>query len=1313
MTVKKVLVGILLSFACTFAVVAHAEEVDSYFVWEIKNFDACQPYELLFSATSNNQNGVVGMRDMIYWATTYGKYSEAVLYCEMTAAQLKVAFGENYLDENLIELTAKLCLAADEFDKAERTINFLMNNAPDNSTRIRALNLKSDLLNRRGNYAEALVVTKEVDELLRGAPDEKLFLINQSRKARAYCGLGETKNSLELAEKIFPSLESTFGKAGIETLALLSTLAEDYRKAQRYDDCGTILMRKLQTANERYGQNDPVIVAKTVLDLADLGFVVGDTKRGEELLNGVSGLAAKCLDTGNNRASLQLYKALNETATKHLDGNNPVVLRSKLGLARTKNAVGDLVQSIELCEKNLSKFKKAFGEQGGETIALMKTLSEDYLLLGKYADAKKVVDERLTVCKKNFGDSDARTVESVIDSIKLCYKTGKYKTGDKLFDDVVNQNRQISGSNPQLYNEFVFTRATGARMRGSYDDFHALTSSMNASSEENFASTVDSMLEVLKVTESATGGAVGYLSKVVLQLTHLTKIFANEYHPKNLETMTLIAEAYIESGELEKAEIFTQRIFELSRQHFGENNFCEWLSLRTLSKIRRNEGNFSDALTVDKQALKVAEKVCGKNSLERLQSLDSIADDHVMAGNFVEAIKVRERALSEYKNVMEGDDESTLRMMTNLAENYVAAKRYADAVKLCDSTIAMTNDNSSLSNAMNLSRIKATAQKLSGDNSAAAETYMKLIPVYESKRNMVNQFRHLGNAKTNWFAEIIPVYKDAASVAVSDKVDDATFAFYCMEFCKGRSLIDRYNDVLVAKNYLLKDNEKIRLKTYQDLLNSCRIVAESSAAQNDDTLRTNVETVYLLIRMNDEKFKGELRKKYSNNMVPKDPHKRAEAEQKLTSWEEALKNFDVKKTRQAIPNGACLVEFLKVSDDSLLVTFLRNDTLPAGVNISVDKEFFDDCRLYHDLNAYADMTAMHGDGKYLWQVDSEYAITAGRTKPATSAVAINDNAKLNELRQGLSEKLSQKLIPTIETYAGKSSHWIISSDAELNLVPFETLIYRDKMLIESVDVSYVPSLAVMNLMKKRERKNAYLGQSQDLFAMGDAVYSDTDTATSRGTQLEFFNKLRSNPGEEFDITELRWSNLPGTSRELDKVSSLFENKEIFRREQVTEKNLRKLNADGELSKYKYLLFATHGLFVPDKPEISSIVLSQHFNDEETDGYVTVGEWMSFDLRSNLIYLSACESGLGGYQAGEGIVGIPYALTVAGNKDTVMSLWKVDDEATAEFTSAVFEKLSKGKSEVVALNETKREFIKNNKPKYRNPSVWAAFLLYGI
>ena len=564
--------------------------------------------------------------------------------------------------------------------------------------------------------------------------------------------------------------------------------------------------------------------------------------------------------------------------------------------------------------------------------------------------------------------------------------------------------------------------------------------------------------------------------------------------------------------------------------------------------------------------------------------------------------------------------------------------------------------------------------------------------------------------KTRWFAQIIPVYKDAASVAVSNMVGDMSFAFYCTEFCKGRNLIDHFEDILTTKDYLLTPHDKNILAEYERLLNSGQSVYEYAAALNNDALRLNAEIINLTLQISNELFKNKLRQQYSENMILKNV---STQNQNIWRWEEILKNFDVRKNQASIPKNACLIEFMKISDDSLLVNFLRNEGDIQAANIPVDKNFFENCNLYHALNSYANLDAMRSTGNFLWNVNGKYKITNSNIKSSKDENAVTDNSQFIELREKLSAEISAKLIPVLEKFAGNDAHWIISPDAELNLVPFETLTFNKKFLVESKNISYVPSLAVMHLMRERERKNSYLGQSKELFAMGNAIYNAADSSTSRGSQQNFFNKLRNNPEEKIDITSLRWGELPGTEIELDKVSTLFENKTIFRRAQATEKNLQALNNSGELSKYKYLLFAAHGLFVPEKPELSSIVLSQQFNDENHDGYITVGEWMGYDLRSNLIYLSACESGRGNYQAGEGIVGIPYALTVAGNKDTVMSLWKVDDTATAEFTSAVFEKLRRGKSEVSALNETKREFLKQKNPAYRAPSIWAAFILYGI
>lgn len=696
-------------------------------------------------------------------------------------------------------------------------------------------------------------------------------------------------------------------------------------------------------------------------------------------------------------------------------------------------------------------------------------------------------------------------------------------------------------------------------------------------------------------------------------------------------------------------------------------------------------------------------------------------------GNFTEAIRIRKRTLAEYEKILEGSDASEIKRMANLAENYVAVKNYSDAIKLCDKAFELQNaiytDNvvrNYYPGNAELIHIKAKAQSFLGDDVNAYNNYKTLIQIYETRRTAQSytEFSNVKN-KSQWFAGIVPIYKEAATAAA--KVGDMEFAFYCMEFCKARSLIDRFDDVLVAKEHLLTPSDKERIFIYDELLKSSQEVVEYANTINDERFIFSSEAFHAILYLQAEELKDDLRKKYSDNKTPKDSNEQRKLRPALESfewvntfgWDDILKNFDAKKNQAAIPDGACLIEFMKTSDDSLLVTFLRNEGEIQSVNIPVDKQFFDDCRLYRDLNAYYSVELMRGDGKYIWNNDGNFEVTSEREHRNPKAFSIEDDATFYELRKNISDKLSKKLMPVLEKFAQTSSHWIISPDAELNFLPFETLNYHDKFLIESKDLSYVPSLAVLNLMRDRERKNSNLGSRKDFFAMGNAVYGNSDLVTVRRNNQNFFTRLRGGYGGKIDLTSLRWIDLKGTAHELDKVSPLFESKTIFRREQANEKILRELNASGELSKYKYLLFATHGMFIPERPEFNSIVLSQQLNDGQNDGYITVGEWMGYNLQSNLVYLSACESGLGHYQAGEGIVGIPYALTVAGNKNTVMSLWKVYDAATAEFTSAVFEKLSRGQSEVSALNETKREFLRQDNPIYRSPSVWAAFILYGI
>ena len=113
---------------------------------------------------------------------------------------------------------------------------------------------------------------------------------------------------------------------------------------------------------------------------------------------------------------------------------------------------------------------------------------------------------------------------------------------------------------------------------------------------------------------------------------------------------------------------------------------------------------------------------------------------------------------------------------------------------------------------------------------------------------------------------------------------------------------------------------------------------------------------------------------------------------------------------------------------------------------------------------------------------------------------------------------------------------------------------------------------------------------------------------------------------------------------------------------------------------------------------------------EADGYVTAAEWPAYDLKSELVVLSACDSGVGKVVSGEGVMGLPFAMFVAGNVNTILSLWPVDDKATAEFVTRLFEHLQAGQGAAQALAATKREFARHR--RYGHPAYWAPFVLVG-
>ncbi len=117
-----------------------------------------------------------------------------------------------------------------------------------------------------------------------------------------------------------------------------------------------------------------------------------------------------------------------------------------------------------------------------------------------------------------------------------------------------------------------------------------------------------------------------------------------------------------------------------------------------------------------------------------------------------------------------------------------------------------------------------------------------------------------------------------------------------------------------------------------------------------------------------------------------------------------------------------------------------------------------------------------------------------------------------------------------------------------------------------------------------------------------------------------------------------------------------------------------------MGRYRIVHFATHALLNNDHPELSGIVLSLvDQQGRSTDGFLRLNEIYNLNLSADLVVLSACETGLGKQIKKERLIGLARGFMAAGAQRVVSSLWKVDDEATAELMGRFYERILKGRT----------------------------------
>jgi len=281
----------------------------------------------------------------------------------------------------------------------------------------------------------------------------------------------------------------------------------------------------------------------------------------------------------------------------------------------------------------------------------------------------------------------------------------------------------------------------------------------------------------------------------------------------------------------------------------------------------------------------------------------------------------------------------------------------------------------------------------------------------------------------------------------------------------------------------------------------------------------------------------------------------------------------------------------------------------------------------------------------------------------------------------------------------KKSRLVIVPDDALWTLPFQALQSSEShSLLEEAAISYAPSLTVLREMAKGRRGDDVAGpSSESLLAIGNPALGKETIDRVRGARRD--EKLEPLPEAEKEVRALR--QLYGDDRS-----------EVFTGSEASEGRLK-----AEAGKFRILHLATHGLLDDASPMYSHLVLSQTEGNPNEDGLLEAWEMMDLNLKADLVVLSACETARGRVAPGEGVIGMSWALFVAGCPTVLVSQWKVDSASTTELMLEFHRQLTRANparhkpvNTAQALREAALKLM--HKPEYRHPFYWAGFVVVG-
>jgi CHAT domain-containing protein len=312
-----------------------------------------------------------------------------------------------------------------------------------------------------------------------------------------------------------------------------------------------------------------------------------------------------------------------------------------------------------------------------------------------------------------------------------------------------------------------------------------------------------------------------------------------------------------------------------------------------------------------------------------------------------------------------------------------------------------------------------------------------------------------------------------------------------------------------------------------------------------------------------------------------------------------------------------------------------------------------------------------------------------------------------EFRRAADELSRMILTPAVAEFENK--RLVVVADGILQYVPFAALSLRANRPVildhELISLPSASSFAVhrQNLANRKAAPKTLAVIADPVFSLNDARLKGGALSEPSGTRI-----IEHLPGSSNN--QLSIPRLPFTRWEADQILAVAPRESSMKA--LDFRANRSVATSDELSKYRYVHFATHGYLDTTSAGLSAIVLS--LVDEQgrpQNGFLRTLDIYNLKLPAELVVLSACETGLGKDVRGEGLEGLTRGFMYAGARRVIVSLWNVNDKATASLMQRLYAgMLRMNKTPAAALRAAQIEMLRTR--QWQSPYFWAAFVMQG-